>query len=405
MSENDMAARYQRDAALRARAPFLNLNSPPNATPEVAVLLDARGCVLRHDETHPDARLPNLSFPVGQDIHSVFHPDCGNRECEFLGNWNAAWNTHRSGVPVEWIHHSDGSHGLLKIRLQPVAYARGVLFDGDIEDPGNDSVMFIRKLAEPGKSGPEAADNARVINSLLYAKTRSTHTDLDLVASADDRLRTVTHRLLDARDAVRNQLAEELHDSLGQTLGLLRLAIESAVVKLGPIDGSNEPLQMAAKYVVRAQRQLRRVTKRLHSKYVDATGLVESLQGVVADFRAMQKGTELTVDLGRFRRDVPTELGIAIYRIVQESLNNVMRHSDARNASLTLESDKNGVRLVVKDDGVGLPSSGPVRQGLGLITMRERAERIGGHYETHCPEGDGCTISVTWTRETVDSMR
>jgi signal transduction histidine kinase len=99
------------------------------------------------------------------------------------------------------------------------------------------------------------------------------------------------------------------------------------------------------------------------------------------------------------------DLGVAIYRIVQESLNNVARHSGASEASLTLESNNSGVHLTVSDNGVGLPSADAIRPGLGLVTMRERTERLGGHYEISCPEDGGFKVRVRWPREIVVSLR
>jgi signal transduction histidine kinase len=245
----------------------------------------------------------------------------------------------------------------------------------------------------------------RIKNAVIYEKRRATDADPDLIASIDDRLRTVTRHLLDARDAVRKRLAADLHDGLGQTLGMLRLEIESAVARLSPGDDT-AVLDLAVERVKQAQKELRQYTKRFYSLTTDASGLMDSLQALAADFRSANCDIELTVDLKGFRRDVPAELSVAIYRIVQESLNNIIHHSLARNASLFLQSDKKtGVQLVVSDDGVGLPTSGPAHRGLGLITMRERAKRLGGHYETDCPNNEGCTIRVSWRPELVASLR
>lgn len=404
MREYDIASRYRREADLRARVPFLNLRRPLVATPEIIALLDSAGCFVRQSAKHADELLKGLSFCEGQDVHSTIHPDCDNRTCEFIANWNKAWELHRLGTPVEWLHLSATSNTVLKLRLQPVSYACSTIFDKQIESFDNYSVLFIQDLTQSGESEIRTANDVHVKNASIYEKRRSTDTDPDLVASIDDRLRTVTQRLVDAHSAACRRLAEELHDSLGQTLCMVRLDIESAAAKLGPSQQS-DALNLAAKHVRRAQQELRDITQGLHSKDTDVSGLIDSLQALAADFRATKQETVLAVDLQGFRRDVPAELGVAIYRIVQESLNNIARHSDATEATLTLESNKNGVHLTVSDNGVGLPSADSIRPGLGLVTMRERTERLGGHYEIRCQENGGFTVDVRWPREIVVSLR
>lgn len=404
MKEYDIPGRYRREAELRARVPFLNLRRPLVATPEIVALLDSEGCFLRHSAKHADELLATFSFRGGQDVHSTVHPGCDDRTCEFVANWSKAWELHRLGAPVEWLHLSATSNTVLKLRLQPVSYACSIIFGRQLESFDECSVLFLQNLTHAGEPETRTANDIHVKNASIYQKRRSTDTDPDLVASIDDRLRTVTARLVDAQTAACRRLAEDLHDGLGQTLCMVRLDIESAAAKLDSSEGS-DTLNLAARHVRRAQQELREITQGLYSKDTDISGLIDSLQALAADFRATKQDIALVVDFQGFRRDVPVDLGVAIYRIVQESLNNIARHSNASEASLTLESNKNGVHLAVSDNGVGLPSADSIRPGLGLVTMRERTERLGGYYEIRCPETGGFTVDVRWPREIVVSLR
>jgi signal transduction histidine kinase len=293
---------------------------------------------------------------------------------------------------------------VLKLRLQQVSYACSTIFDNQIANFDACSVLFVQNLTQADESETATANDVHVKNASIYEKRRSTDTDPDLVASIDDRLRTVTRRLVESHSAACRRLAEDLHDGLGQTLCMVRLDVESAAAKQDANKGS-DTLNLAAKHVRRAQQELREITKGLYSKDTDVSGLVDSLQALAADFRVTKPDIRLTLNMRGFRRDVPVDLGVAIYRIVQESLNNVARHSSASEASLTLESNKNGVHLTVSDNGVGLPSADAIRPGLGLVTMRERTERLGGHYEVSCPANGGLTVDVRWPREIVVSLR
>ena len=95
---------------------------------------------------------------------------------------------------------------------------------------------------------------------------------------------------------------------------------------------------------------------------------------------------------------MPDEVAVAVYRIAQEALNNAARHSEANSVCISFTADENTYQLVVSDDGCGMPSGRIPKRGLGLITMRERAETLGGVFETDCRVGEGCKIRVAWPR-------
>ena len=113
---------------------------------------------------------------------------------------------------------------------------------------------------------------------------------------------------------------------------------------------------------------------------------------------------DLTLDLGGCPNRVPDELAIAAYRIAQEGLNNIARHAQASKASLCCRSSGEGVELTITDDGVGLPITGATRRGLGLVTMRERTEMLGGNYSITSSPGAGCTVTLRWPTEAIESM-
>jgi signal transduction histidine kinase len=360
--------------------------------------------IVRHTMSHAGERLDKLSFDTGHHPHSVFHPDCDGVSCALMNDWNAAWTAHLSGLPVEWLHLSNHSDVVLKFRLQPVSYACSVLFDSRIEDFSGHSVLFVQDLTRPEEENDQTATSVHVKNAQIYERRRKSDGDPDLVASLDERLRLVTRRLLESRDAIRKRLAADLHDSLGQTLSLLRLEIESVIAK-PQIEDHILFLEHTLERVTRAQQELRHLTGKLHGELDSSSGLRDSLLALAADFRGAKPDIELSVDLDGVCREIPAELGVTIYRIAQESLNNVIRHSRARTALLSLRSDDSGVQLLIQDDGIGMADCCIPRRGLGMITMRERAENQGGTYETDCPTGQGCTIRANWPREVVVSLR
>ena len=404
MSDLDVRARFQREAELRARVPFLNLKRPLLPAPEVTLLLDSKARIVRVSAGHAGEKLRRIPFVEGGDVHKAFHPDCNVQNCKFVEDWEQAWISHRSGLPVEWLYLADDSDIVVKLRLQPVSFMCGQLFADRIENFASHSVLFVQDLSQPESTGLESAAAAYARNADLYEKRRATDPDPDLIASLDDRLRRVTSRLITAQDSIRKQLAAELHDGLGQTLSLLRLEIESIAAKQK--DGEQtDLLAHVVDHARRAQRELRHISNELYTGNVGAAALSESLAALVKDFRAAKPDIELIANVRHFEPDVPTDLSVTIYRVAQEALNNVIQHSGASKATLTLSSADGGVQLKISDNGKGFCPVVERRRGLGLITIRERAEKVGGKYDISSESGNGCTVRVTWPSDVVASLR
>ena len=404
MEDFGVRDRFRREAGLRARIPYLSRHRPLLSVPEVTLLLDAQGQIVRVSDIHAGDRLGDLPYEEGRDVHSVFHRDCEGVNCSFLDNWVRAWMAHRSGLPVEWLYLSEDSNVVVKLRLQPVMFTCGALFTETVEAYDTHSILFIQDLSQPDREPRENAADAHIRNAFLYERRRASDEDPDLVASLDERLRRATRRLIDVQDKVRRQIAAELHDSLGQTLSLLRFDIESAATKFAASDDA-AMLVRAGDYVRRAQRELRRISNELRSGSAEASGLSESLQKLVADFRATKPEIELLIDARQFEPDVPEDLSVTIYRVVQEALNNIARHSQATKALILLTADDNGVQLEISDNGKGITNGSFERRGLGLITMRERAETTGGHYDLRSSENEGCTVRISWPADVVSALR
>ena len=404
MRDLDVRDRFRREAELRARIPFLTLKRPLLPAPEIMLLLDTRGRIVRRSDRHAGERLNNIPLHEGVDVHRAFHPKCAAEDCDFLEDWRRAWMGHRSGLPVEWLYLADDSDFVAKLRLQPVSYMCGVLFAGSIDDFAAHSVLYVQDLSKPNRGEEESAADAHLRNAYLYERRRTTDGDPNLVASLDERLRRVTRRLINAQDLVRKQLAAELHDSLGQTLSLLRLEIESIAARQESDQGSG-PLARTVDYVRRAQRELRQITNELHTGTASASGLTESLESLVSDFRNARPEIDLVANVPHFEPNAPEDLAVTIYRIVQEAFNNIIQHSQATAAALTLATENDGVQLEIRDNGKGLPDTPAERRGLGLITMRERAETVGGKYDISGAPNEGCTVRVTWSPDVIASLR
>lgn len=394
------------DLQKRTAARFSLDTRPMLPTPEVALLLDAAGAIFKVSDSYSGKRLSNFDFAKGLDIHEVLHPGCADRECEFLAKWRQAWSAHNAGFPIEWPFAAHETETILKFRLQKVSYACGVLFGHSVDTFGDCSVLFVQDMSEP-LSCSSAADESRRKLATVYQLRRSTDLHPDLFASLDKRLHLMTSRLLLSHEAERKRIAAELHDGLGQTLSMLRYEIESRVAearKQGN-DASKQALERVCGLSIHALRELREITANLRPAIISDLGLLGAIKVLCGDLHAIGTEVELLLDSSDVDHCVPEELSVTVYRIAQEALNNVARHSDASLVSVTFKSNRDGVQLVIRDNGKGLPGDESLRRGFGMMTMRERTVVLGGNFSLESQPGLGCTVMAAWPAKVVESLR
>ena len=203
-------------------------------------------------------------------------------------------------------------------------------------------------------------------------------------------LRQLTGRLLSLQDEERRRIARDLHDSTAQTLNglVLNLAyLQSQRQKQGDQGGHNAPKLLAESIALaeQAATEIRNLSHLLYPPALDQMGLVAAIRWHTA--RAGEvAGIEISHDLPAEMARLPREIEVAMFRVLQESLENVRRHSGSPVASVRLALQDGSVLLEVKDQGRGAPpeilaTSNPTVVGLGVAGMRERLRQLGGQLE------------------------
>jgi signal transduction histidine kinase len=204
--------------------------------------------------------------------------------------------------------------------------------------------------------------------------------------------RDALQRVVAAQELERKRLARELHDETGQALTSILLGLKSLEDTLER-DESRSAASGLRELVVTTLRDVRRLAVELRPSALDDFGLVPALDRLTTTF-AEQTG--IAVDfapmLGSER--LAPELETALYRIVQESLTNVVKHARARHVSLVLQRRPGVISVVVEDDGAGFDAASTGDSGLGLVGMRERLALVGGRLEIESSAGHGTTIAV-----------
>jgi PAS domain S-box-containing protein len=221
------------------------------------------------------------------------------------------------------------------------------------------------------------------------------------------RLQATSHRLLTVQESERRSLARELHDAVGQELTALslNLTIIDGALPEATAGKVRERLEDSQELLEETTRHLRNIMTELRPPGLDELGLLAALREHVSQ---VARRSELEVTVAGVEpqpRLTPTE-EIALFRIAQEALNNIVKHARAGVATLSLQQNSHSVVLTVTDNGVGFDTSAkPIMggYGMGTTTMRERAEAIGATLQLQSVAGEGTriTVELSWPARVV----
>ena len=237
----------------------------------------------------------------------------------------------------------------------------------------------------------------------LGADVRFTDTDLRLAETFAARAalavdlseriaRDSLRRVVEGQELERRRLARELHDETGQALTSILLGLKALEER------SKDPASRAAteelrELVVSTLQDVRRLAVELRPSALDDFGLVAALERLAESF-AEQTGISVDFQAALAGERLPEEVETALYRIVQESLTNVVKHAQARRVSILLARKDGAVKAVVEDDGQGFDPAEQTDDGYGLMGMRERLALLGGRLEVESGHDGGTTIAA-----------
>jgi signal transduction histidine kinase len=209
--------------------------------------------------------------------------------------------------------------------------------------------------------------------------------------STERKLRELSVRFIVVQDHERRRIARELHDCTGQTVALLKMNLDR-LAQLGQLSPEQAGLVSESVALVEAMRmQVRTISHLLHPPLLDEIGLVPALRGLAEGF-SERSGIETHLQIDEDFSRLPSEVEISIYRIVQECLTNIHRHSGSPTARIRVECHADEIEIKVEDIGKGIADKkNSNRPGVGLSSMRERARQLGGTLEIKS-NGKGTTV-------------
>ncbi len=240
-------------------------------------------------------------------------------------------------------------------------------------------------LGPPVESIRERLEDLRRENARLF----------DEVVAGEHRLRGLARAVWRVQEEERRRLARELHDGLGQTLTALKNQLEWLARRSAAGSEAAQEASLAAQVAGQALQETRELSRLLRPAALDDMGLETALRSLC---RSLAEGTGLAIDLeaqGLDRR-LDADLETVVFRIAQEALANVLRHSGAERARLAVECADGRIRLLVADRGRGFDPAAPGGggDGIGLRGIRDRVELFGGRFQLESRPGEGTRLAV-----------
>ena len=220
---------------------------------------------------------------------------------------------------------------------------------------------------------------------------------------AEEQVKSLSSKVLEAQELERKLVAQEIHDSIGASLAAIKYGLERKMAEIGEEPPSEtRSLEQIIHTVQSTIEESRRISINLRPSLLDDLGLLPTISWFCRDFQKIYSDIQLERDIDMKEQDVPEDLKIIVFRILQEALNNVARHSGASHVRVSLRKADGDIELSVEDNGQGFDPE-QIRDtksqtgGLGLLGMRERAELSGGVFNIKSDKGSGTRIAASWS--------
>jgi len=221
-----------------------------------------------------------------------------------------------------------------------------------------------------------------------------------LLRASYDKIRHLSRRLLGEQDAERARIARELHDDINQQLALLSMDLDRLRSERLQVQSAKR-LSQALEATNGISTSVRELSHRLHPSTLRLIGLVAAVDKLRRDLSPPH------LPVAFCHRNVPAQIdqniALCVFRVAQEALRNAVKHSDASHIWVDLTGGPSSVALTVTDDGKGFDVNGLPNAGLGLISMRERVESVGGVLEIQATPASGTRLSVTVPTQAAES--
>ena len=223
----------------------------------------------------------------------------------------------------------------------------------------------------------------------------------DALKESEKQLKRLSSALLNVQENERRAVAAELHDNLGQLLTAIKFNIEGVLARMDPNESYTKDLSVLIPNIQSAVEQVRNMYTELMPTALEDLGILPTLNWFCREFQKDHSSIHLKRSFDASEQDISADLRLVIFRIAQDALKNIAAHSGADHAGISLTSEDGYINLDIFDNGKGFNVSHAMSTacsncGLGLMSMKRRAELSGGSFQIDSYEGRGTFIKVRW---------
>ncbi len=383
----------------------------------VVCLVDEKRRVVRANRAIEIWQLGRVNEVTGRDVHELLHPAGCPGGCNLAGMLREAWECSQNQAAGEFELFDPQLERSVSISMRPIVgeaarhrgagHARAVMVVTDVTP-----LRFARRALERLNENLEVRVAQRTAE--LESANRGLQNEVARREAAEEGLRLarneqelLSQQLIQAQEKERRRIAQELHDSVGQSLSAIKYALERAaeLQRQGKYPDAQPLLTRTIGRVRDTIKEIRSIAMDLRPSLLDDLGVASALEWLCREFAETYAAMTVLTNISVSDADVPARLVTTIFRCGQELLNNVAKHSRARHVSIALLEDAGGISLMVCDDGIGLPpvdSSGSFGRGHGIRNLRERAQMTGGKMTFTADHRGGTRARLDWPLATTD---
>jgi signal transduction histidine kinase len=382
-----------------------------DALTAMVCLLNSDGLILRANRVVEHWGLGSVSGVIGKKAHSVLHPSCNADTCEVAIGLQEALPKLQGGEPQEFEVYTPVSDQTLQFILRPMREAE------EANPAARDSrtVLVVSDVSALRRAQKSLERINLDLESRVHLRTRElddTNRDLrnevirreraerELRASHSD-LALLSEQLIQAQERERRRIALELHDSVGQSLSAIKYTLERAIIMVQrPNLGSPESvLTLAVQRIHETADSIRAISMNLRPQMLDNLGAASATSWFCRGFAEVYPTLMIRTEITAQNEEIPKRISTHVFRCVQELLNNVAKHAQAKTVWIHLTREDRVLRLEVRDDGIGMTNEGrdPARlHGAGIRNLRERAEMTAAEFSITSQAGSGTTAQIRW---------
>lgn len=225
----------------------------------------------------------------------------------------------------------------------------------------------------------------------------------ETLRQSKDELRQLSVQLLAIQENERRRIAADLHDGIGQSMSLIKMSMESVahLINTGAHQEAVESLQQMIHKVKDTMTELRCITTDLRPSMLDDLGIIPTLSWFFREYETAWRDKKIEKDISIAESEVPDSLKTTIFRILQEAMNNIVKHANAKHIRVSLKKTNGMLQFSIEDNGQGFDPAGMLirhgsGRGMGLLTMKERARSSDGIFEMKSTPGQGTRILISW---------